>query len=104
MTKNKVKRRAARHGRVRWDGGRGELYLSGKVIRKYTREAPGQMAVLAEFEAKHWTARINAHALVPKGARPKTYIANTVKNLNRAVQDIRFHADGPNSFIRWTRV
>jgi hypothetical protein len=72
-------------------------------IREFRREAPGQMAVLDAFQAKGWPPRVNVHALAP-AVGGKRWVMNNVKNLNRSVKRIRFHADGPNQFISYTVV
>ena len=59
------------------------------------------MRVLDAFQSRRWPARIDVTALVPPGAHAKQWIADTVKNLNRGLKGIRFHADGGNHSIGW---
>jgi hypothetical protein len=74
------------------------------VAKAFGREAGGQMAVLDEFEARGWRAKIDVGGLVPKDANAKQWIADVVKNLNRGLTGLRFHADGANQCIAWAAV
>ncbi len=87
-----------------WDSQRRQLRWAGKVVKEYGREAPGQMAVLDRFQAAGWPPRIDVEDLVPAGASAKEWVRDTVTNLNRNLQGIRFHADGANHRIAWAEV
>jgi hypothetical protein len=77
------------------------LWWGDNVAKGYTREAPGQMAVLDLFESLGWPSRVDASTVVPPEVNGKCWIRNTVTNLNRRLRRIRFHADGPNHCIKW---
>jgi len=87
--------------RPRWDGHHRELWLGAKLLRKYPRDASGQIAVLEEFEKKGWPPRIDVRHLVPEGVSSKAWVKYTVKNLNRNIRGLRFHGNGPNRTIEW---
>ena len=84
-----------------WDDPNRRLLFGGEVIREFRREAPGQMAVLAAFQKAGWPPRLDVGGLIPPGGKGKRWIRNTVKNLNRSLRGIHFHADAGNHAIGW---
>jgi hypothetical protein len=59
------------------------------------------MPVLDRFQSHRWPRVIDVSDLVPRGVNSKRWVGNTVKNLNRGLTGIRFHADGANHHISW---
>jgi hypothetical protein len=85
-----------------WDGSR--LTWRDRVLREYRRPAPGQMAVLNEFERLGWPQRIDVQKLKPPGVDWNHWTRDTARNLNHGlvgVQRVRFHADGTKKGMWW---
>lgn len=90
---------AKRLAKPHWDGRR--LWWVGDVIRDYRRIAPRQMAVLEAFESGGWPAQIGIDSNELLRGQGTTWLLDTVKNLNRRIAKIRFHADGSKHGIAW---
>jgi hypothetical protein len=61
------------------------------------------MAVVERFHAKDWARSIDVSSLIPAGVkRKKQWVRNTVKNLNRGIDAIKFRADGCDLHIAWS--
>jgi hypothetical protein len=96
-----MKAKSRQEKRPRWDGRHRQLWLGAKLLREYPRDAPGQIAVLEEFEAKGWPSRIDVRGFIPDGVSSKAWVKYTVKNLNRKIRGLRFHGNGPNHTMEW---
>lgn len=85
----------------RWDAGRRRLWWGRTVVKVLDRESPGQMPVLAAFEEAGWPRRIDVTALLRAGGLRPRSVVYLVKNLNRGLRWLRFHADGTKHGVTW---
>lgn len=87
-------------GRPVWNRKLGQLSLNGKVIRRVSgpQRAKNIVAILDAFEAHKWPVSIKT----PKSLYRVTHdLGQTVKSLNRKLEDIRFERDGSASGVCW---
>ena len=91
----------------RWDGGRRQLWLGGRLLKEFRQPAPNQTALLDAFERRGWAARHVVDPLPPTpGEREdeaQLRLQETVKNLNRGLPPgtIRFRGDGTGRGVWW---
>jgi hypothetical protein len=96
------RRRQARK-KPNWESHHRQLWWGNEIIRVFHREAPGQIAILAKFQAKKWARSIDVSSVIPaRVKRKKQWVRNHVKNLNREIGPIKFRADGTNLNIAWS--
>ncbi len=79
-----------------WDSSRRELLFGGKTCKRYRTRAVNQEKVLAAFEEEGWPSRIDDP--VPPGR-----LKETVRQLNKHLQHIRFESDGTGVGVLWQR-
>jgi hypothetical protein len=60
--------------------------------------------VLDAFERQGWPERVADPLPAESGVDYAAWLRNTVKNLNRGLGGIKFHADGTKHGIRWEPV
>lgn len=88
--------------RPKWYEGRRELFWGNDSIRKFSRQAPAQIAVLSLFQENRWAWSIDVSSIIPaKVKQKKLWIRNTAKNLNRDIDPIKFRPDGANLGMAW---
>ena len=90
----------------RWDGGRRQLWLGGRLLKEFRQPAPNQTALLDAFERRGWASHI-VDPLPPEAGEREDQatlrLQETVKNLNRGFPPgtIRFRGDGTGRGVRW---
>jgi hypothetical protein len=87
----------------RWDADLRELWVGGKLLKRFPRRAPNQELILAAFQEQGWPPRID-DPLPPRGERhAHCCLHDTVIRLNRTLRrrGLRFHGDGSGSGVRW---
>ena len=87
-------------GRPVWNRKLGELSRNGKLIRSISglQRAKNIVPILDKFEAYKWPVCIN----IPKSLKGDVdKLGQTVRSLNRGLDDILFERDGTGSGIRW---
>jgi hypothetical protein len=90
--------------RPRWDGRR--LWWGKEVIKEFRRIAPDQGWVLERFQRQGWKKRLEI-SQTPAGERGgplAQWVRDTVRNLNRGLKRIKFHADGSKHGLVWQYV
>jgi hypothetical protein len=97
--KSAVRQPAATLIRPHWDGWR--LWWGDEVVKEFGRAAPGQMAVLGEFERLGWPLQIDLRHLRPAGCARSHWARDTARNLNHGLRRLRFHADGTKHGLYW---
>jgi hypothetical protein len=88
----------------RWDGRR--LWWETEIIKEFRRIAPDQGSVLEQFQRQGWKKRLDI-SQTPAGERGgplAQWIRDTVRNLNRGLKRIKFHADGSKHGMVWEYV
>ena len=94
--------------RPRWDPDRRRLFLGTRVLREFHRSAPAQTALLAAFEAHHWSGEPVVGPLpLDPGETPDDYrrrLRETVKNLNRELPLGTLHFREDRGRVWWERV
>jgi hypothetical protein len=78
----------------------GELRIGDRVVRKLRAKAENVIAVLDAFEEKGWPDAIDDPSSQDNWQRRH----ETIRSLNQGLKVIRFHGDGTNRRIKWTRV
>lgn len=99
---HRAKQPAKAPSKPEWNRGARKLWWGSKILPQFGREAPDEMAILDAFQAAGWPTLIDIRVFVPLARCTKTWIADTVSNLNRRVAGIRFHADGANHAVSWS--
>lgn len=89
-----------------WDAAERTLVWEGRVVKRLRREAAGQVAVLAAFEARGWPGRIDDPLPADEEFEPSQRLRDTVRNLNRSLVKgtIRFRTDGQGLGVCWEGV
>ena len=87
-------------GRPVWNRKLGELSLGGKVIRRISglQRATKIVPILDAFEANRWPVSIDIAKIRTSDVDE---LGQTVRSLNRGLDDILFGRDGSGSGVRW---
>lgn len=86
-----------------WDANTRELWVNGRIAKRYRWPAANQEAVLNAFQEERWPARID-DPLPPQGDQdPKRRLGDTIKCLNRKQESwlIHFRGDGTGQGVLW---
>jgi hypothetical protein len=78
----------------------GELRIGDRVVRKVSAKAVNVIPVLDVFQKKGWPGAIDDPSSQDNWQRRH----ETIRSLNRGLKVIRFHGDGTNKRIKWTRL
>lgn len=86
-----------------WDRDRKSLLYDGQKVRQIRRlnQAKNVVPILDAFEEQGWPIRIDDP--LPGGRDPQR-LRETVKSLNRNLQQIRFGADGSGEGVCWSKI
>lgn len=90
----------------RWDPVRHELFLEGRIVKRFKQHSPNQEAVLTAFQEEDWPPAV-LDPLAPLPNRdPKQRLRDTIKNLNRHQMEarIQFSGDGSGEQVLWEAV
>lgn len=87
---------------LEWCNETGELRLNDEVIRKIRRGVTNNVDVFLDaFQGDGWPQRIDDPLPRPRDVDASVRLRETVRSLNRGLQQIRFAADGRGEGITW---
>lgn len=95
--------RRGRATAIIWDADTRELWVNGRIAKRYRWPAANQEAVLNAFQEERWPPRID-DPLPPQGDQdPKRRLGDTIKCLNRKQEAwlIHFRGDGTGQGVLW---
>ncbi len=79
--------------RIRWDTRRHELWVDGRLVKRFARAAPAQWAVLDTFESRGWQSPVEGGAFGSherdRGQRLRELVAELNKRLERSLIEFR---------------
>jgi hypothetical protein len=89
-----------------WDARLHELRLGHRLVKRFSRPAPAQEAILSAFEEEDWPPAIDDPLPAQYNQDPKRRLHYTIRNLNRGQKPlcIRFFINGNGETIRWELV
>jgi hypothetical protein len=83
-----------------WDDAAHVLRFQGRTIRQLRRpkHSPNVRAILRAFQEEGWPSQIDDP--LPNGRHPGR-LRETIRSLNRDLEQIRFRADGDGEGVPW---
>lgn len=99
-------RRSSNIERPAWDALRRELWVGGRMVKRYRRPALNQQKILDAFQAAHWPTHLVDPLPLRAAHCPKRRLHDAIKCLNRCqlIAAIRFSGDGSGRGVLWERV
>jgi len=88
-----------------WDKQRRELWLDGRLVKRFRQPACDQELVLNAFQELEWPARMDDPIPVHRGIDSKKRLHDTIMRLNKHQVNhlMRFVGDGSGRAIGWER-
>lgn len=82
--------------RVKWDHECHELWVDGKIVKRYQQPAPSQWAILDAFQRAKWPRRVSIQLPTNGGRNHGRRLSEVVADLNRRLKGspIHFLLDG----------
>jgi len=89
-----------------WDPEARELWLNGKLVKRFKWHAVNQEVVLSAFQEEGWPVRIDDPLPPQPEQDSKRRLSDTIKCLNRkqAHELIHFRGDGTGEGVIWERI
>lgn len=87
-----------------WDPDLRELYVAGRLVKRFTRPIPVLELILQAFEEASWPRALRSP--LPLGRNAKRLLHDAIKRLNLCQKEraIQFGGDGTGLGIRWQLV
>lgn len=92
--------------RPRWDAKKHTLFWQGACVKRFTKQAPVESAILDAFARSRWRHVVAAaNVRLPDGrVCPKLCLRNAVRNLNRCIRPhLRIRQEQDGAALRWEK-